>query len=125
MTKEMGQSDRAPGTTTIAPSVLITIARLTALSVSGVSGMSNVPGGVNRLFKRGAHNGVRIDLEDNLVSIDLYLILSSGVNVREVSRNVQTEVTRAIEEMVGMEVSRVDVHIEEIDFEQSESPELS
>lgn len=108
--------ERAPGTTTIAPSVLVTIARLTALGVPGVIGMSPIPGGVNRLFRRGGGEGVRIEVDDNIVSIDLYLTLAHETNVREVSRKVQAEVARAIEHMVGMTIERIDVHIEDIAF---------
>lgn len=110
------QPTRAPGTTTIAPSVLITIARLTALSVPGVSGMANVPGGVNRLFRRGTSEGVHVEVEEDLVSVELYLTLANGVNIREVSRKVQAEVAQAIEHMVGMKVKRIDIHVEDIDF---------
>ena len=59
------------GKTTVAPDVLITIARLSALSVPGVSRMAQVPGGVNRLFKRGAHEGVRMQVTDNTVFVNL------------------------------------------------------
>ena len=83
------------GTTTIAPEVLLTIAQLTTLNVPGVSRMSNAPGGVNRLFKRGRAEGVRIDIRDDVVYIDLYLILKKDVNIRDVSRQVQHEVARA------------------------------
>lgn len=116
MTKNEEQSQRAPGTTTIAPGVLVTIARLTALSVSGVSAMAPVPGGVNRLFRRGSGEGVRIEVENNSVSVDLHLVLECDTNVRQVSRNVQMEVARALENMVGMEIRRIDVHIEDIDY---------
>ena len=99
----MSESRTTPGKTTIAPDVLLTIARLTTLSVPGVSRLSTVPGGVNRLFKRTiATNGVQIDLEDNIVNADLYVTLDSGVNVREVSRKIQYEVSRAISKMVGI-----------------------
>jgi len=107
------------GTTTIAPGVLVTIARLTALSVPGVAGLAPVPGGVNRLFRRGASEGVQIEVDDNHVAADLYLVLAGDVNVREVSRHVQAEVAEAIEHMVGMQVSRIDVHIEDIDYSQT------
>ena len=118
MMDEKGQnSGRAPGTTTIAPGVLITIARLTALSVPGVAMIASVPGGVNRLFRRGSGEGVRIEVEEDAVSVDLYLILARNTNVREVSRKVQAEVGRAIEDMVGMQVQRIDVHIEDIDYD--------
>jgi uncharacterized alkaline shock family protein YloU len=39
--------------------------------------------------------------------------------VRDVSRKVQTEVARAIEDMVGMVVKRIDVHIEDIQYDPS------
>lgn len=111
------EESRAPGKTTIAPGVLVRIAQLTSLSVAGVAGMAPIPGGVNRLFRREAGDGVRIELESNSVAADLYLVLDYGVEVRKVSRKVQREVTRALEEMVGMKVTRVDVHVEEISFE--------
>ena len=107
---------RAPGTTTIAPGVLVTIARLTTLGVPGVVSMASIPGGVNRLFRRGSGEGVRIEVDESAVAVDLYLILSPDINVREVSRNVQAEVARAIEDMVGMQVERIDIHIEDIDY---------
>jgi uncharacterized alkaline shock family protein YloU len=114
--REQENSDRAPGTTTMAPGVLVTLARLTALSVPGVAAMASTPGGVNRLFRRGSGEGVRIQVEEDCVCVDLYLILDQDTNVREVSRKVQSEVARAIEEMVGMDVLRVDIHIEDIAY---------
>ena len=89
--------------TTIAPDVLLTIARLSALSVPGVSRMAQVTGGVNRLFKRGLQEGVRIEVKDNVLAVDLYLILKKDINIREVSRNVQLQVARALQEMVEIE----------------------
>lgn len=105
------------GKTTVAPDVLVNIARLSALSVAGVSRMANVTGGVNRLFKRGVHDGVRIEVEDNVIVANLYIILRQDVNIREVSRNVQKQVGRAIQEMIGMEIGSIDIHIEDIDFD--------
>jgi uncharacterized alkaline shock family protein YloU len=105
------------GKTTVSPDVLITITRLSALSVSGVSGLAQVPGGVNRLFKRGIGDGVRIEVKDNVVRADLYLILKPDVNIREVSRNVQNQVARALQEMVGMDIGGIEIHIEDIDME--------
>ena len=114
-------SDTNPGKTTVAPDVLVTIARMSALSVPGVSRMAQVTGGVNRLFKRGTNDGVRIEVEENVIVASLYLILKKDVNIREVSRNVQQQVARALQEMVGMEVGEVEIHIEDIDYEQTEA----
>jgi len=114
--KEQENTDRAPGTTTMAPGVLVTLARLTALAVPGVAGMATTPSGVNRFLRRGSGEGVRIEVEEGCVCVDLYLILEQDTNVREVSRKVQSEVARAIEDMIGMDVIRVDIHIEDIAY---------
>jgi uncharacterized alkaline shock family protein YloU len=108
---------RPPGKTTVAPEVLVTITRLSALSVPGVSRLAPVSGGVNRLFRHGDGDGVRISVEDNTVNIDLYVVLKQDVNIREVSRNLQHQVARAIQEMVGMEAGNINIHIEDIDYE--------
>ena len=113
--------DTPQGKTTVAPDVLITIARLSALSVPGVSRMANVSGGVNRIFKRGVHDGVRIEVEENVIVANLYLILKPDVNIREVSRDVQNQVARALQEMVGMEIGEIEIHIEDIDYEEIEA----
>lgn len=113
--------EQTQGKTTVSPEVLTTIARLAALGVPGVSRLAPVAGGVNRLFKRGAGDGVRIQVDDHVVYADLYLVLKKDINIREVSRNVQKSVTRAISEMVGMDVGGVDIHIEDIDYENGEA----
>jgi uncharacterized alkaline shock family protein YloU len=116
----MTDTYQTPGKTTVSPEVLLTIARLTALNVPGVSRMCNVPMPVNRLLKKGSHQGegVILSIEDDTVSADLHLIVNSEISLHEVSRNVQEEVVRAFEEMVGMTVGRVNVHVEDIDFPQ-------
>ena len=114
----MAKND-TPGKTTVSPDVLVTIARLSTLSVPGVSRLASLPGGVNRLFRRGSGDGVRIETEENVVFADLYLVLKQDVNLREVSRNVQKQVARAIQEMVGMEIGHINIHIEDIDYEEA------
>lgn len=126
MADDVKHEKRAPGTTTIAPNVLVTIAQLTALRVDGVAGLAPLPAGVNLLFRRGVGDGVEIDVHDGRVAADLYLILEPEVNVREVSRVVQTKVARAIEEMVGMSADHINIHIQDIAYDdepaQQEEP---
>jgi uncharacterized alkaline shock family protein YloU len=104
--------------TTISPEVLLTISRLAALQVEGVSRMSPVPvANVPRLMKRGQiGEGIAIEILDNVFYADLFVVMKSGVNVREVSRLLQKEISRAISEMVGMTVGRINIHIEDIDY---------
>jgi uncharacterized alkaline shock family protein YloU len=114
----MTSSTRPAGKTTVSPEVLISIAKLSVLGVPGVSHMASVSGGVNRLFRRGAGEGVRIEIENDTVFVELYLVLKEDVNIREVSRNVQQKVARAIQEMVGMDVGYVNIHIEDVDYRE-------
>ncbi len=116
----MSENYRSPGKTTLAPEVLLTIARMTALAVEGVSRLAAVPGGFDRLFRGGTHEGVQMTVEDGVVYIELYVVLKKDVNVREVSRNIQTQVARAVSEMVGMEIGHVNIHIEDIDYTAGE-----
>ncbi len=104
------------GSVRISPEVLATIARLTALSVPGVAHMhSALAGNVDRLFHgRGSADGVRVQVVDNAVSIDLSLIAFSGVNLLEVGQAVQQQVARAIQNLVGMPVLAVNVRVEDV-----------
>jgi len=107
---------RPPGKTTIEPDVLIAIAKMTALNVPGVNRLSTAPGTVDRFFQKGSNEGVHIGVENDVVSVDLYVILNRDVNIREVCHSIQTNVARAISEMVGMEVGRIDIHVEDIEY---------
>ena len=107
------------GQTTIAPDVLLTIARLTTLKVDGVSRLSPVAAGVNRLFRRGYGEGVRIEIDEDMVYADIYVILCNDVNIRDVSRTIQRNVGRAISEMIGMQIGRINIHIEDIDYPEN------
>ncbi len=101
--------------TTVAPEALITIARMAALGVPGVIRLAEVPGSVNRILRRG-QEGIQLRVEDQRVEVDLYLILDGNRNLRELSRNVQQQVARAIQDLVGMEVSGIHIHIEDVEY---------
>ncbi len=103
--------------TTVAPEVLVKIARLTALSVAGVSHLVAPPGGqVRGWLQRGVGEGVALRVVDSTIEIELYLAISGDHNVVEVSHVVQAGVARAMEEMVGLDVAYVNVHIEDVDY---------
>ncbi|MHB9034539.1 MAG: Asp23/Gls24 family envelope stress response protein [Anaerolineae bacterium] len=116
-TQEPVGDEERMGTVRISPQVLATIARLTALSVPGVSRMyRDISSDVNRFFKgRIANDGVRIEVADDAVAIHISVIAKPRTNLYDLGRRIQTEVVRAITEMVGMPVISVDVHIEEIE----------
>jgi len=105
------------GKVTIAPEVLVTIARLTTLCTPGVVRMStDWMGNVNRLLGRtSSGGGVRIEVEDDAVTVDLYVIVEPGVNMYNLGQAIQAEVTRAINDMVGVTVRTVNIHIQDVD----------
>jgi uncharacterized alkaline shock family protein YloU len=104
-------------TVTIAPGVLLTIARLAALEVSGVVRMGSTPGGVDRLLRRvPSANGVQIAIDDGTVTAHIYVIAAASTNLRDMSIQIQKSVARSIRDLLGMKVESVNVHIEDIEF---------
>jgi len=105
------------GKVIIAPGVLVTIAKLTTLSTPGVVRMSpGWPDSMGRLLRRrGPGDGVKIEVEDNTVSVDLYVVVEQHVNMLKLSQEIQSEVSRAIHDMVGMEVKEVNIHIQDVE----------
>jgi len=114
----MNDTEIPKGKTTIAPEVLLTIARLTTLNVPGVSRVWQLPtDSVKKVLKKGhVGEGVAIEVIDDVVYADIYVVLKNDMNVREVSYQIQAQVTRAISEMVGMNVGSVNIHVEDIDY---------
>jgi uncharacterized alkaline shock family protein YloU len=108
--------DEKLGTVTIAPQVLLTIARLTTLSVPGVAGMSSsLAGNVGRLLgRRSLSEGIHMVVEDEVVYLDLHVLVEPEVNLLELGRQIQHDTARAINDMLGMQVGEVNVHIEDV-----------
>ncbi len=112
----MDKTQMSIGKTTVSPEVLVSIAMLATLGVEGVSRLTSAPRDVNTLFKKGLSDGIGLTVEDNVVFYDIYVILKKDVKVRDVCRQIQNQVSRSISEMVGMEIGRVNIHVEDIDF---------
>jgi uncharacterized alkaline shock family protein YloU len=108
------------GNTTVDPDVILTMIRLAALGVQGVCRMASGPAGLDDLVKKYYSEGVKIDVEDHTVYIDLYLVLYRDIDLRATAHKVQEEVSRSIEELVGMNVGSVNVHIEDIELRKKE-----
>lgn len=100
------------GTVRIAPGVLATIVRLTALSVEGVARLS--AGGMGKFLSRETP-GVKVHVEDNQVTVDLYIVAQRDANLLQVGTRVQQRVGEAIRHMVGMDVREVNVYIQDVD----------
>jgi len=118
------RADERLGTVTIAPGVLVTIASLSALSVPGVRRMSERASRHMRILGVGGiGQGTRVQVVDGAVSVDLHIIVEGGVNMLKVGRAIQATVTRAIQDMVGMEVREVNVYIDDVEFPAATPPQ--
>jgi uncharacterized alkaline shock family protein YloU len=103
------------GKVTIAPNVLVTIVQKAASSIPGVAELHDGPPAVKRLL--GLHTvgeGVEVSVLNDQVIVDVYLIAHRGVDLLQMGWQLQHEVTRAIEDIVGMEVQEVNVHVEDV-----------
>ena len=103
------------GRVTIAPNVLVTIVQKTATAAAGVDRLSdNVPGVKRFLGLETADRGVQVGVMERKVSVDVYLVARRGIDLLQMGRDLQLQVTRAIEDIVGMSVREVNVHIEDV-----------
>jgi len=104
------------GRTTIDPGVLIRIAKLTTLGVHGVNSMASGPHKVGSIIRKNYAEGIHVDVENNTVYADIYLTLNHDVDLYKTSQEIQEKVSRAITEMVGMNVGKINIHIEDINY---------
>jgi uncharacterized alkaline shock family protein YloU len=113
------QHETLPGTVTIAPGVLATIVRMTTLAHPGVLRLaSRMPPSLPRLRGKGAQaDGLRVDVSDDAVTVDVHVIADPSASLTDLGKELQTQIARALEDMVGMEVRSVNVFIDEIEFE--------
>lgn len=101
----------------VAPEVLTTIAHYAAARIDGVSRMAAVPADVARLFRRSIqHDGILLNLADNKVRFDIYVIMNPDVNIMAASRELQAAVIEAIDTMVGISVDAVNIHVEDVTY---------
>ena len=99
------------GEVKIADEVVAMIAGLAATEVSGVDSMAgNITNElVGKLGMKNLSKGVKVDVTEEHVSVDLSLNIKYGYNIPEVSEKVQEKVKSAIENMTGLEVSDVNI----------------
>ncbi len=103
------------GAVRIARQVLATIIEMTALSVPGVVRLAAVGGQWSRWLDRDAPiRGIALMMKDDAVSADLYLVVESGSNMVQVASAVQEAVGAAIEHMVGLAVTEINVYIQDV-----------
>lgn len=104
----------------IADEVVVIIAGLAATEVEGVASMAgNITNElVSKLGMKSLSRGVKVTVLEGVVTVDLSLNIEYGKNVLETSRTVQERVKTSIENMTGLEVADVNIHIASVDMEK-------
>ena len=101
------------GEVRIADEVVAIIAGLAATEVDGVDSMAgNITNDlVGKLGMKNLSKGVKVDVTEEHVSVDLSLNIKYGYNIPDVSERVQDRVKSAIENMTGLTVLDVNIRI--------------
>ena len=101
------------GEVRIADEVVAIIAGLAATEVDGVDSMAgNITNElVGKLGMKNLSQGVKVDVTEEHVSVDLSLNIKYGYNIPDVSERVQDRVKSAIENMTGLTVLDVNIRI--------------
>ena len=101
------------GEVRIADEVVAIIAGLAAKEVDGVDSMAgNITNElVGKLGMKNLSKGVKVDVTEEHVSVDLSLNIKYGYNIPDVSERVQDRVKSAIENMTGLTVLDVNIRI--------------
>ena len=107
------------GEVDIADEVVTIIAGLAATEVEGVASMAgNITDElVSKLGMKNLSKGVKAEVLDGVVTVDLSLNIEYGMNILETSKKVQEKVKASIENMTGLEVADVNIHIASVDME--------
>ncbi len=106
------------GDVKIADEVVAIIAGLASTEVEGVSSMAgNITNElVSKLGMKNLSKGIRVDVKEGVVRVDVALNIAYGYAILDVSSKVQEKVKTAIENMTGLEESGVNVRIASVDM---------
>lgn len=106
------------GNVCISNEVVATIASITAKSVEGVAGMfGSLTGGFAELLgRKNPSKGVKVNITDKEVKIDMSVIVEYGVKIPEVAWEIQDKTKNEVEAMTGLNVVAVNVNIEGINI---------
>ncbi|TGE34231.1 Asp23/Gls24 family envelope stress response protein [Desulfosporosinus sp. Sb-LF] len=113
------EMDNSLGSIRIADEVVEIIAGLAASEVEGVVGMSGgLVGDLAHILGRNKNlsKGVKVEVGEHEVAVDLFIVVEYGVAIPEVALNVQGSVKDAIESMTGLRVVEANVHVQGVNF---------
>jgi len=115
------QLQTSKGNTTIADSAVQKIAGVAAREVSGVyalgGGAARTIGAIRERIpgsSQSAGQGVAVEVGERQAAIDLDIVTEYGVSIVDLSRAVRRNVIESVEGMTGLEVTEVNVAVNDI-----------
>lgn len=108
------------GEVQIADEVVAVIAGLAATEVEGVDSMAGniTKEWISRLGMKNLSKGVKVDVTEEHVSVDLSLTMKYGYSIPAVCEKVQDKVKTAIENMTGLSVLDVNIRVMGVNTEE-------
>ena len=104
------------GKVNIADDVIGVIGSIAAAEIEGIKALSGSFSEemMEIVGKKNFNKGVRVEMDDNIVLIELSVIVDYGTKIHIIAKEVQENVKLAIESMTGFKVSAVNVFVEGI-----------
>ncbi|NLB33085.1 MAG: Asp23/Gls24 family envelope stress response protein [Tissierellia bacterium] len=101
------------GQVKISDDVVIIIAGIAASTVKGVNTTrTGVAEGITNLFSKNNYSkGIKVEINENTVVLDIFINVEYGYKINEVAREVQMSVKKEIETMTDLQVAAVNVHV--------------
>ena len=115
--KEYITRQESMGTIQISEDVVASIATSACLEVEGVGGLMNANVTDYVTGKKMTAKGVRVEMAEDGVVVNLFLMIRYGFAIAEVAQKVQNAVYSALEGMTGFPVKSVNVHVGGISFD--------
>ncbi len=110
----------------IANDVVAVIAGVAVSEVPGVAGMAGgFAGGISEVFsgKKSLSKGIKVDTDEKEVRIDVNIIVEYGARIPDVAFEIQNRVKKSVENMTGLKVAEVNVHVQGVKTERDEKEE--
>ncbi len=109
------------GNIVISTEVVEKIALTAATDVTGVAGVVAKPQDIkNILISKSVVKPVVCVCKDNQYIIDIFLKVNEGVKLSELATKVQKNIKEAVQNMTGTVVSKINVHVCEVQLNKTE-----
>jgi Uncharacterized protein conserved in bacteria len=111
------------GIVKISDEVVAVIAGLATTEIKGIVGMSaSLVGGITQILagKKNLSKGVKVSVGENSAAIDLYVVVEYGVRIPDIAVEAQENVKKAVESMTGLNVSAVNIHVQNVMIPKTE-----